>query len=67
MTKDMAETEEESLRRAIGRREQQLETALKDLVHVAEERASLAHYFERYPWQFVGGAFMLGFILGSRR
>jgi hypothetical protein len=59
--------EEETLRAAIGRREQQLDSALKDLVAAAESRASLGHYVSRYPWQFLLGGFAIGVWLGRRR
>lgn len=52
---------------AIGRGEEQLQVALKELVRAAETRASLGHYVARYPWHFVVGALVLGGWLGSRR
>ena len=59
--------EEEKLRAAIGRREQQLDSALKDLVAAAEARASLGHYVARYPWQFLLAGFAVGVWLGRQR
>ena len=59
--------QEEALRLAIGRREQQLESELKELVRAAEARASLGHYLARYPWQFLAGGFLVGAWLGRRR
>jgi hypothetical protein len=66
MSKDTT-NEEAELRLAIGRREDQLETALKDLVRAADERASLGHYVGRYPWHFLVGGLLLGAWLGRRR
>lgn len=66
MNKD-ARNEEAMLREAIGRGEDELQVALKDLVRAAETRASLGHYVARYPWHFVVGALVLGGWLGSRR
>ncbi|MGZ3407793.1 MAG: hypothetical protein ACXVAN_15185 [Polyangia bacterium] len=60
-------TEEQELRAAIGRREEQLEHALGDLVAAAEARASLGHYVARYPWQFLLGGLVVGAWLGRRR
>lgn len=59
--------EEQALRAAIGRREEQLDRALEDLVTAAEERASLGHYVARYPWHFLLGALLAGAWLGHRR
>jgi hypothetical protein len=59
--------EEHALRLAIGRREEQLEHALADLVAAVEARASLRHYVARYPWHFLLGALGLGVWLGRRR
>jgi hypothetical protein len=59
--------EEDVLRVAIGRREEQLESALKELVRAAEARASVGHYVSRYPWHFLVGGVLLGVWLGSRR
>ena len=58
---------EEALRLAIGRREDDLDDALKDLVAAAEARASVGHYVARYPWQFLFGGLALGLWLGLRR
>ena len=63
----MITNEEQELRAAIGRREEQLDHALKDLVAAAETRASLGHYVARYPWQFLFGAVVVGAWLGRRR
>ncbi len=60
-------SEEDLLRLAIGRREEQLERAVKDLIGAAEARASLGHYVARYPWQFLVGGLLLGAWLGKRR
>jgi hypothetical protein len=57
----------DELRAAIARREAQLDGALHDLVAAAEARASLGHYFGRYPWQFLIGALVAGAWLGRRR
>jgi hypothetical protein len=62
-----ATRDEQALRLAIDRREQQLETAVADLVRAAEARTSLGHYVARYPWQFVLGGLLLGAWLGRRR
>ena len=59
--------EEDLLRLAIGRREEQLEVDLKSLVRVAETRASVGHYVARYPWHFLLGGIVLGAWLGRRR
>lgn len=59
--------EEQALRLAIGRREEQLEHAIKNLVATAEARASLGHYVGRYPWQFLLGGLVVGAWLGYRR
>jgi hypothetical protein len=66
MSKD-ATRDVEALRLAIGRREEQLQAALADLVRAAETRASLGHYVARYPWHFLIGGLALGAWLGSRR
>ncbi|MDB4968966.1 MAG: hypothetical protein JWN44_4655 [Myxococcales bacterium] len=66
MSKDST-SEEEVLRVAIKRREEELESALKELVRAAESRASLGHYVARYPWHFIAGGLMLGAWLGRRR
>jgi ElaB/YqjD/DUF883 family membrane-anchored ribosome-binding protein len=66
MTKDST-SEEAALRLAISRREEQLESALKELVRAAEARASLGHYVARYPWHFIAGAVVVGAWLGHRR
>ncbi len=66
MNKD-SRNEEAMLRTAIGRGEEQLQVALKELVRAAETRASLGHYVARYPWHFVVGSLLLGGWLGSRR
>jgi hypothetical protein len=58
---------EQELRVAIGRREEQLDDALKDLAAAAEARASLGHYLARYPWQFLLGGLVVGAWLGRRR
>ena len=58
---------EQELRVAIGRREEQLDHALEDLVAAAEARASLGHYLARYPWQFLLGGVVVGAWLGRRR
>jgi hypothetical protein len=63
----MKTTEEQELRAAIGRREEQLDHALEDLVAAAEARASLGHYVARYPWQFLLGGLVVGAWLGRRR
>jgi hypothetical protein len=60
-------TKEEELRAAIGRREEQLDHALEDLVAAAEARASLGHYVAKYPWQFLLGGLLVGVWLGARR
>jgi hypothetical protein len=60
-------TKEEELRAAIGRREEQLDHALEDLVAAAEARASIGHYVARYPWQFLLGGLLVGVWLGRRR
>ena len=52
---------------AISRREEELETALKDVVRAADARASLGHYVSRYPWQVLFGGLMLGIWLERRR
>ena len=59
--------ETEALRLAIGRREEQLQSALSDLVRAAEARASLGYYVSRYPWHFLIGGLALGAWLGRRR
>lgn len=65
--KAIASNEEQQLRAAIGRREEQLDHALADLVAAAEARASLGHYVVRYPWQFLLGGLVVGAWLGRRR
>lgn len=59
-------SEAAALRLAIGRREEQLENALKDLARAADARASLGHYLGRYPWQVLAAGLLLGAWLGRR-
>jgi hypothetical protein len=66
MSKD-AIRDAQALRLSIGRREEQLQTALSELVRAAEARASLGHYIARYPWHFLIGGLVLGAWLGRRR
>lgn len=65
--RDNSDGNEAALRVAIGRHEEQLETALKELVRAAETRASLGHYVARYPWHLIFGGLLVGAWLGRRR
>ncbi len=51
----------------IARSRQRLTASLGAIKQEFNQLTDWEGYVRRRPWQFVGGAFLLGYLLGSRR
>lgn len=56
----------DALRRAVTRDYVELRRAVNQLQAVVRERADVPEHIARRPYPWIGGAFLLGLMLGAR-